>query len=337
MFRYLACASVLLSLSIAPAGSPIANLAALDPASGSILAPVARQVGWLNMDAPRPLLLTRFAAPNYVADLAVSTSGVAVLAVQSSLPGQAGTGGDLLSLDLTSASTVPLVERVDAGESFGWPAWAADGSWLFFQRDDQRSPPTAFAGQSAVRYPSRIERFQTSNRLRQVVVDDARQPALSPDDSQLAFVRSSAQGTALLERSLVSDSSENRELVSMGAFPDLAYPRFSPRGDQIAFMAAAPLATSPPLLGAFLSVRTAYAHGLPWDLWLIDADGSNHQLAALGADDPSLSWSPDGKQIFVYGGAGSFLVDATTGEAVSYPYLAGYGATAWVLSTSPVV
>ena len=66
-------------------------------------------------------------------------------------------------------------------------------------------------------------------------------------------------------------------------------------------------------------------------MWLIAPDGSNaHQLAALGADDASLSWSPDGNQLFIYSGSGSFLVDAATGEFSTYPYLAGYGATAWI-------
>jgi hypothetical protein len=36
--------------------------------------------------------------------------------------------------------------------------------------------------------------------------------------------------------------------------------------------------------------------------------------------------------LFVYGGAGSFLVDVATGDATQLGYIAGYGATAWLPS-----
>ena len=36
------------------------------------------------------------------------------------------------------------------------------------------------------------------------------------------------------------------------------------------------------------------AHGIPWDAWVMNADGSNlHRAAVTGADEPSVSWSPD--------------------------------------------
>ena len=110
----------------------------------------------------------------------------------------------------------------------------------------------------------------------------------------------------------------------------MAYPRFSPAGDQIAFMAAAPF------IGASWFTPSAYAHGLPWDLWLVGVDGSNpHLLAALGGDDASLAWSPDGSQIFSYSGTGSAIVQVSTGEVANYPYLGGYGATAWLPVPAP--
>jgi hypothetical protein len=64
---------------------------------------------------------------------------------------------------------------------------------------------------------------------------------------------------------------------------------------------------------------------------VVGADGSGvRRLAQLGADDASAVWSPDGAQLFVYGGTGSFVVDASTGEVTPVPFVAGYGAAAWL-------
>ena len=199
------------ALMLAPIGAPArgVRLTNVEPAPGVILAPVSRQAGWLSLDAPRPRLLTHFQAPSYVADLDVAPTGWAALAVQSMFPGGATIGGDLLSLDLRSGSMQPLVTRGDAAESFGTPAWAADGSWLLFQREDLRQPPVAYAYQADVRYPSRIEAIGADGMGRYVVVDNARQPTLARDGSRLAFLRSSAHGTALLLRRV--DQSDERE------------------------------------------------------------------------------------------------------------------------------
>src|SRR5207302_3832472 len=60
-----------------------------------------------------------------------------------------------------------------------------------------------------------------------------RQPAVSPDGTNLAYLRSSPAGTARLMRSFSADHSDEREVVSATRFPDIFYPRFSPRGDEI--------------------------------------------------------------------------------------------------------
>ena len=43
-----------------------------------------------------------------------------------------------------------------------------------------------------------------------------------------------------------------------------------------------------------------------------------------------MCWAPDGSQLFVYGGWGSFVVDAASGEAESLSFLAGYGSVGWL-------
>jgi Tol biopolymer transport system component len=295
----------------------------VEPTPGSILAPLARQAGWLNLDAPRPTSLTNLPAPDYVSDLA-AVGNVAALAVQEPLA-SGEIGGDILRLDLSSGALTPLVERGSAAETLGAPVWRADGSAVLFQREDLTGVPVAYPGQATVRYPSRIEVVQADGSARSVLVEDARQAAPSPDGRLLSYVRSVGGLSELLVR---SDAGE-RELVRAGQFPDIAYPRFSPRGDQVAFMAAAPFVGRSPWWPFAPSI--AYAHGLPWDLWIVGLDGSPARLLApLGGDDAALAWSPDGSQIFSYSGTGSAIVDVATGEVSTYSYLAGYGAIAWL-------
>ncbi len=291
-----------------------------EPIPGTILAPVSRQAAVLNLDAPRARPLTSLQPPSYVANLDVSSSGQAAVEVRDAV------GGDILWLDMPSRTLSPLIMRIDSSESLSVPFWQADGKQVFFQRDDVLQTPVAYAHQANVRYPSRIE-VAPLDGSRVVLVDDGRMPTVSPDASRLAYVRSSAPGTALLERDLPGGN--ERELLPATQFADVAYPRYSPDGATLAFVATTPVVVNagPQLL---FGVQAAYAHGFPWDIWVIDANGGEpREVAVLGADDPSITWAPDGHQLFVYSGSGSFIVGISSREVASYPYLAGYGATAW--------
>jgi len=339
LVRRLAALSLALALTLAAPVGVEPSVRALsqsgpapDPAPGAILAPLGRQVGWLNLDAPRPRVIFSLLLPDYPSGVTVSPSEQAVVTVQSRSPLDNSTfGGDLLALDLRSGAVAPLVMRTTATESIGAPAWQADGARILFQRQDLSQPPLSLRGRANVSYPTQVEAARADGSGRAVLVLDALEPAPSPDGTRFAFLRSSPHGTALLVRSLVSDDPALTEFEAVPAarFPDLAYPRYSPSGDQIAFMATAPIVVgfAPPVLG----LGVAYAHGLPWNLWLVRPDGSDlRQVAQLSGDDASVAWSPDGGQLFVYGGSGSYIVDVATGDIAGYAYITGYGATAWI-------
>ncbi|MBV9134808.1 MAG: PD40 domain-containing protein [Chloroflexi bacterium] len=316
-----------------------ATLAGTGPAdaqysSPRILAPVSRQVGWLDLDAPRPQLIAHFDAPDYVSDVAVRPDGaVAAVAVVRVLPGATTTTGEILALDLTSGQVSPLVPVSDASESLSAPQWSPDGARLFFQREDVSVIGVSYGGGSTVQYPSRIDAEAADGSARSIVADNARQPAPSPDGSLVALVRRSEAGPALILHALVDDS--ERILVTPEHFTDIVSPRFSPGGDRVAFMAPATSVGQfdRPFFGALrLAGRETAMHGVPWDLWAVSADGSSGpiRLASVSADDGTVSWSPDGRRLFVYGGTGSFIVDSATGDVTSLGYVSGYGSTSWV-------
>ena len=166
---------------------------------------------------------------------------------------------------------------------------------------------------------------------------EGRHPAPSPDGSRLVFARTRSQGTALLSMSLLDGALE--VLVPEGQFADLAYPQVSPAGDQIAFMAP-----QSGLLGSseeFMSLSrlfgfqsVAHAHGIPWDPWIINLDGSGlRRVAETAGDEPSVAWSPDASTLFVYSGTGSFIIDQASGATTALPYVQGYGPTVWLSGT----
>jgi Tol biopolymer transport system component len=126
-------------------------------------------------------------------------------------------------------------------------------------------------------------------------------------------------------------------LVPEGRFADLAYPQFSPSSDQIAFVAPQSGLTSAPIERALLALdalfgpAVAYAHGIPWDPWVVNADGGGlRRVAETGADEPSVGWSPDARQLFVYSGTGSFIVDASSGDLTPFSFVKGYGPIIWL-------
>jgi Tol biopolymer transport system component len=209
-----------------------------------------------------------------------------------------------------------------------WP----DGRGVLYARSNlspARTPP----GVGAALRESRIEQvaLEASNPV--VLVDDAAYPGPAPDGSSLAFVRWTPAGVGLFlwsTRDAVATT-----VVPPGPFLALAYPRVSPDGQQLAFAAISRVSSAATLRNAssfgWLGALVVSAHGIPWEIWLVGPDGTNlRAVPEVLDDDPSVSWSPDGGKLLVYGGWGSYVIDATTGDVQSLPHLAGYGSTAWL-------
>jgi len=303
--------------------------------SGGILAIVGRQVAWLNLEAPRHRPVSRLPATSNALEVTAQpdTSHV-VVAVGGPFAGSGARGADLLNLDVATGDTSPLLERAEARESFDSPTWWTDRATLLFERQDLSGQPVGAPGQEVPRYPSRIERVMSDGGGRGILLDEGRQPSASADGTRLVFARTRNQGAALLVWSQADGSVQT--LVPEGRFADVAYPQFSPRGDQVAF--AAPQSglngrIDKPLLAldALFGPSVAYAHGIPWDPWIVNGDGSGlHRVAETGADEPSVAWSPDATQLFVYSGTGSFILETASSEVTPLNFVQGYGPIVWL-------
>jgi hypothetical protein len=71
--------------------------------------------------------------------------------------------------------------------------------------------------------------------------------------------------------------------------------------------------------------------GMPEDIWIVNADGSDlRRLAALAEDLPSFAWSADGKRLFSIGGQGLWQMDVASGKRDKLSEGVFHGQIAWV-------
>ena len=128
-------------------------------------------------------------------------------------------------------------------------------------------------------------------------------------------------------------------MTLIGASENLAPfngPRYSPDGKKIAFSSAdqtGARGASP----EYVSVAPAGAaggpvlDGLPEDIWAMDATGGRPvRVADLKEDLPALTWSGDGKHIYVVGSAGLYDVRIDTGAVDRLGEGTFHGQVVWI-------
>lgn len=204
------------------------------------------------------------------------------------------------------------------------PAWSPDGVFVYFsyvstiRRRDQSSAERL----------QRLLRLEIATGAVTNIGDNAHFPTLSPDGTQLVFLR---YPTDLSEPSALwiadADGANARLLVPREQFKATGAARFSPAGTHLLFTAHS-VDRSRPRLNVQLPRRTSLpwapsvvAHGFPMDLWLIEvATGRLELLAAVGADDLYAVWSPDGNRLACLSGDGLFLIDLLTDTITSLPH-----------------
>jgi len=219
---------------------------------------------------------------------------------------------------------------------FVHPAWSADGKDIYFTQS-YAVPP---AGDH-----SEIDRVSASGGKISKALEDAREAEVSSDGKKIAYYKLDAQTFASSLWVANLDGSGAKFIVDTQAFSALYGARFSPDSQTILFTASG--APKKKLPGVTLLqpreenacaveflftcwVERASAHGLPWDLWLANLDGTKFtRLTEIGADSPSPAWSSDGKLIAFFEASGIYVLDRD--KKIVYPVTnrGGYGGFDW--------
>lgn len=244
-------------------------------------------------------------------------------------------GSDLWVVDADGSNPRQVLVHEAPGEALTEPAWGPDSRSLYYTRRPRQGP-------------SQVERVSLDGTGRAVVAREASSPWPSPDGQRLAYLTLDAQTSAAGLWVAGADGNGARRLLGSPEYLQLASPRWSPDGRRIVFSAvggesapgpgrSAPsgpgawLERLPAALGARLGPSVAHAHGVPWDLWLVNPDGSGlKQLTQLSEDAPIATWSPDSRWIAFTGELGLYLVDAEGRQTRRLSEEGSGGGVAWL-------
>ena len=331
----IALATVLLIVLVlgAPVPSSEAHTCTPDPSvgvSGRLLVPRGSAVASISLPSRETTMLTITPSQGNAAGVSSSPDGTMLAVPRFWRPPQHQVGGqDILLVGPGGGEPVGSLQRSQPGEVLGQPAWLPDGSLIYERR-------TLSGSNEAVR----IERARLG-QPGQVLADGASSPGVSPDGSLLAMVRFTDRDRLVVRPT--GDGPE-RVLVDTPHLLSITFPRFSPDGAWIAFTAAADPGVAPPagfvlpalgggmsgLLGA-IGPRPAYAHGIPWDVWVVRPDGSSlRQVTSFADDDSSVAWSPDGRWLVTLSAEALHVVALDGPENFCISSEGGYGALEWL-------
>ena len=251
-------------------------------------------------------------------------------------PNDRSSGADLMVANADGSNAHLFAERDAANTVLETPEWMPSGRVYY----TVRRVVNGRESQSIVR--------QAEGAQAEPLVDNAYDPAVSPDESTLVYVRSTRAGQTMMKKP-TTESGDGCELISDQVFQYLSLPRISRDGKRLAFggsgepnmgpsgcggdprsrgaAANAPAAFDPL---ALLQPSVAEAHGLPADVYSLNLDGSDlTRIADIKDDDPTVAFSPDGSKLVIFGVAALFVADAKGGPTDKLTDQGGYGGLDW--------
>ena len=232
---------------------------------------------------------------------------------------------------------------------FGYPRYSLDGTSLTFSIIVEGATPRENQFLT-VRGPADGAGPQGGGAWK-VILDNGYQPAFSPDEKKLVFLR--ANPTTFFTSLWIANANGtgSQRLVAEDIFLEVAGPHFSADGQWIVFTGSGPpskplpASDQPPLLDnparsqsgncalwllVGCLVSRANANGLPWELWLVSVDGKHFkQLTTLQLDSPWPAFSRSGRYVGFMTFAGTYEYDRDSGKVIQLSSEGGHGVIDW--------
>jgi Tol biopolymer transport system component len=328
--RTLAAGLSLALLSLAACSSGGASVAGLGLAGRLVYAQGPEGLWQLDLESGEIQQLWDVPDGGQVTGVAVSPDGQDL--ALSYAPPRGGSPffrSDLYLADGDGSDPTPLLEHRGLYETFDYPTWSPDGQWIYLSRNDVLIDEQ----QSVSAIVVKIVRVPLGGGEPEAVIENAEQPSFSADGSRIAFLRFNLETYTRGLWVADADGSNARELVPDTRFLDLTSPRLSPDGTSVAFAASGPPIGAPPvgrsLWDRLLGVEVAYAHGLPWDYWIVSTRGGEPTiLSQWSTDGTVLDWSPDGQGMALMH-LGGLFVARTGAEPVFLAETPNHGGVDW--------
>lgn len=270
-----------------------------------------------------PQKLTALPSTSFPAYPTVSPDGQQI-AFSLYLPSQTASdlGGTDLYLMKSDGSDLRMILQHDLpGSLFESPAWSPDGRSLLYTYRAQIYENSRFTGEVL-----RLERTALDRVGRTPVLDNGSQVSYFPDGRRIVYLMTDLTSYAQSLWVANPDGSLPQRLVEAGRFGAMFQPKPSPDGSAIVFGAAGDTQSAVPgpggtggvvvpwmpkwLRSALAPPRVAEAHGIPWDLWMIQSDGTRlRRVTEILEDSPYAVWLPSGDAIAFMGERALYHVD----------------------------
>jgi Tol biopolymer transport system component len=240
-------------------------------------------------------------------------------------------GSDIYLMNADGSNVRKAIVHDDPSSNLDSPTWSPDGKWLYFGYADY------FRSADSYTYTVRLDRAAPDGSKRAVVGDSSIQPSVSADGRLLAFVYNDSKNFAQSLWVSNADGSQARPVVTADKFYALNMPRFSPDGKSIVFAASGAMGLLPSSSRApggggsgWFEPPAAEAHGLPWDLYIVNVDGTGlKQLTNLGEDQPSAAFTNDGRYITFLGIWGIYIMKPDGSLLQKLSDKGGHGSLDW--------
>jgi len=325
--------------------APISVAADPHPLTGGFLISRSSNIYLISADGQRSRQLTFYPEFRAVAKDAVWSPDGKQVAYAYAPPPASDADEPQSAIWLMNADGTAKRQLVPAAKSQNLeaPQWSPDGKYIYFDTmkflyDSQGN----FTGQAWD-----LERFDLAAGKRQTLIQNAQEPYIGLDGSRMAYEEilpqdNSAQQQAASIPTLTNSAvttplpagsmrlmvataagSKPQQVIGGNQFVTYYAPKLSADGKRIVFAAiggpsnvaaqcASPLLPTP-TPAAYKPVNGVAAplyHGLPWDVWMVNTDGTGlTRLTAMSEDTPDPIWLNDSSHIAFIGVTGLYLID----------------------------